>query len=207
MSIDPINHPRETESNALRARAADVTPKCQRTYTPSLAVLARSEGCYHWTPEGRKLADFTSGVLVVNLGHHPTRWWQRLAQYMGLPPGALAPPRQSDDGQTETTPPFFAAAPLTAYNAITELEVLASERLLDSVRGEPGGERMEHVLWAASGSEAIQKSSYCESHYYPPSLVLKDLSSSSLTRLSLSSFSLARSSSTRLASSAALAAM
>ena len=47
-------------------------------------MIARSEGSYHWTPEGRKLADFTSGVLVANLGHNPARWWQRVLKYMGL---------------------------------------------------------------------------------------------------------------------------
>ena len=43
-----------------------------------MAVVHRSEGSYHYTPEGRKLADFSSGVLVMNLGHNPTRWWQRV---------------------------------------------------------------------------------------------------------------------------------
>ena len=49
-----------------------------------MAVLAKSAGSYHWTPEGRKLADFSSGVLVMNLGHNPTRWWQRVNDYLGL---------------------------------------------------------------------------------------------------------------------------
>ena len=47
-------------------------------------MLAKSAGSYHWTPEGRKLADFSSGVLVMNLGHNPTRWWQRVKDYLGL---------------------------------------------------------------------------------------------------------------------------
>ena len=64
--------------------AAAVEPAALRTFTPSLAVIARSDGCYHWTPEGRKLADFTSGVLVANLGHNPARWWRRVLGYMGL---------------------------------------------------------------------------------------------------------------------------
>ncbi|MEX0977605.1 MAG: hypothetical protein WDZ48_02060, partial [Pirellulales bacterium] len=73
-----IQHSGEAASNDLRRRSAAVEPFALRTYTPSLAVLAKSEGSYHWTPEGRKLADFTSGVLVANLGHNPTRWWQRV---------------------------------------------------------------------------------------------------------------------------------
>src|SRR5205807_5280492 len=52
---------------------------------------------------------------------------------------------------------FVQAVPLTAYNAVTELEVQASERLVALLQRQPGGRRCEQVLWAASGSEAIQK--------------------------------------------------
>jgi 4-aminobutyrate aminotransferase-like enzyme len=142
--VTPIEHAGETVSNELRRRAAAIEPQALRTYTPSLAVIARSEGSYHWTPEGRKLADFTSGVLVANLGHNPARWWRRVLDYLDLP-------------EIGTGDGFIAAAPLTAYNAITELEILASERLVASLQSQPGGARMQQVLWAASGSEAIQK--------------------------------------------------
>ncbi len=140
-----MQHPGEEESNDVRRRLAAIEPQALRTYTPSLAVLARSEGCYHWTPEGRKLADFTSGVLVANLGHNPTRWWQRVLDYMGLD-------KLSSAGD------FFMATTLTAYNAVTELEVHASERLIASLQSQPGGNRLEQVVWSASGSEAVQKS-------------------------------------------------
>jgi 4-aminobutyrate aminotransferase-like enzyme len=109
-----------------------------------MAVLARSAGSYHWTPEGRKLADFTSGVLVANLGHNPTRWWRRVFEHLGLD-------KLPSGGET------FAAATLTAYNALTPLEVEATERLLANLRSQPGGARMEQVLWSATGSEAVQK--------------------------------------------------
>ncbi len=139
-----IQHPGEELSNDFRRRAAAVEPAALRAYTPSLAVLARSEGSYHWTPEGRKLADFSSGVLVANLGHNPTRWWKRVLQYLGLDAlGAAAE--------------FCSAATLTAYNAVTPLEVQAAERLLASLRGSAGGARLEQVMWAATGSEAVQK--------------------------------------------------
>jgi 4-aminobutyrate aminotransferase-like enzyme len=46
---------------------------------------------------------------------------------------------------------------MTAYNAITGVEVEASRRLIDLLQSRPGGRRLEQVLWAASGSEAIQK--------------------------------------------------
>ena len=115
-----------------------------RTYTPSLTVIARSEGCYHYTPDERKLADFTSGVLVANLGHNPARWWRRVMEYMGY-------------GEATGPGDFFAAVPLTAYNAITPLEAEACRRLLANLQSQPGGRRLEQVLWSASGSEGIIK--------------------------------------------------
>ncbi len=143
-TVAPIQHPGEEQSNDIRQRLSDVEPLALRTYTPSLAVLDKSAGSYHWTPEGRKLADFTSGVLVANLGHNPTRWWQRVIDYMGL-------------GSLKQAGEFAAAKTLTAYNAVTDLEVLACERLLANLQNQPGGARLEHVMWSASGSEAIQK--------------------------------------------------
>lgn len=139
-----IEHPGEELSNDLRRRLTDAEPLGLRTYTPSLAILARSAGSYHWTPEGRKLADFTSGVLVTNLGHNPTRWWRRVLDYLGL-------------NRLQDAAEFSEAVPLTAYNAATELEIQSCERLLANMRREPGGARMEQVLWSASGSEAVQK--------------------------------------------------
>lgn len=139
-----IQHDGEHRSNELRRQVAELEPVTLRAATPSLAVLARSSGSYHWTPEGRKLADFTSGVLVANLGHNPRRWWQRVLSYLGL--NDLQP----GDG-------FHTAVPLTAYNAATEIEITAAERLVANLQGQPGGARCEQVLWAASGSEAIQK--------------------------------------------------
>ena len=143
-SDSAVQHAGEGPSNDVRRRLAEVEPLAQRTVTPSMAVLAKSSGSYHWTPEGRKLADFTSGVLVANLGHNPTRWWKRVTEYLGLAP-------REQDGE------FLESLPLTAYNAVTELEVRAAERLVANLRSEPGGGRMEQILWAASGSEAIQK--------------------------------------------------
>ena len=156
---ETVTHPGEEQSNAIRQRMAAVEPRCLRTYTPSLAVLARSAGCYHWTPEGRKLADFTSGVLVANLGHNPTRWWQRVLAYMGLE-------------KLSAGAEFTEALTLTAYNCVTELEVLASERLVASLQSQPGGARCEQVLWGASGSEAIQKALWAAMHRRPGSDII-----------------------------------
>ena len=146
-----IHHPHESASNAGRDVASSYEPRSLRTYTPSQAVLARSAGIYHWTPEGRKLFDFSSGVLVANLGHNPSRWMQRFVGHMGW---SESPWNAAGNGQPND---YFQAVPLTAYNGITELETAASKRLADLLQSRPGGKRLQHVMWAASGSEAIQK--------------------------------------------------
>jgi 4-aminobutyrate aminotransferase-like enzyme len=148
--INAPHHANEGRSNTARDHLASLEPRAQRTYTPTQAVLARSAGVFHWTPEGRRLYDFTSGVLVSNLGHNPVRWQQRFAQYMGW--GNSAVPEKN--GQTAG---YFSAVPLTAYNAVTEIEIEASRRLIGLLQSRPGGKRLEQALWAASGSEAIQK--------------------------------------------------
>lgn len=140
----PIEHPGEELSNDIRRRLAAVEPHALRTFTPSMAVVQRSEGSYHFTPEGRKLADFSSGVLVMNLGHNPVRWWRHVLAHLGL-------------NKLTASKAFTSAVTLNAYNAITEVELLATEKLIETLKAQPGGGRCEQVLWAASGSEAIQK--------------------------------------------------
>jgi 4-aminobutyrate aminotransferase-like enzyme len=142
---EPIHHHGEKASNTDRDLVAKFEPQSLRTYTPTQAVLAKSAGVFHWTPEGRKLFDFSSGVLVANLGHNPSRWMGRFVDYMGW---TGTPWRAGDN---------FPALPLTAYNAVTPIETLASKRLTDLLQSRPGGKRMQQVMWAASGSEAIQK--------------------------------------------------
>jgi 4-aminobutyrate aminotransferase-like enzyme len=156
MTPGAITHPSELTSNAERASVSSFEPRALRTYTPSQAVLAKSAGIYHWTPEGKRLYDFTSGVLVSNLGHNPVSWTQKFFQYMGWPtdPGRAV---QGNSQAGGVPPGYFSALPMTAYNAITPVETEASKRLISSLLRAPGGERMQQVMWAASGSEAIQK--------------------------------------------------
>src|SRR5207245_5575869 len=138
-------HPGENQSNRDRDVAAAVEPRTLRTFTPSLAVLAKSAGVFHWTADGRRLYDFTSGVLVSNLGHNPSGWMRRFQLYMSWPD------RVPDDGD------YFPAMPMTAYNAVTPIEVEASRRLVELLQSRPGGKRLEQGLLAASGSEALRK--------------------------------------------------
>jgi 4-aminobutyrate aminotransferase/(S)-3-amino-2-methylpropionate transaminase len=153
--ISPLQHPEEPRSNEKRTLTARLEPRSLRTYTPSQAVLAKSAGVFHWTPEGRCLYDFTSGVLVANLGHNPTSWMQRFTRYMSWPSVLFT--SLEDFGRATRTGPFFSALPMTAYNAITEVEAEANQRLIELLQSRPGGHRLEQVFWAASGSEAIQK--------------------------------------------------
>src|SRR5262245_61172837 len=126
----PSDRPSEPLSGQARATIAACEPRSQRTFTPSLAEIAKSAGIFHWTADGRRLYDFTSGVLVANLGHNPPHWQERFRKHM-------------------------ADLSLTAYNALTPIEVEASSRLIALLQSRPGGEALQQVLWASSGSEAI----------------------------------------------------
>jgi 4-aminobutyrate aminotransferase-like enzyme len=153
---NPIQFPDEEQSNAVRNIIAQREPVALRTFTPTLAVLAQSAGVFHWTPEGRRLYDYSSGVLVANLGHNPRRWMKRFADYLGWTAEHIE--GGQDDG-------YFQAVTLTAYNAITEIEARAIERLVTNIQSFPGGGRLDTVMWAASGSEAVQKALWACLHH------------------------------------------
>ncbi|MAT15991.1 MAG: aspartate aminotransferase family protein [Planctomyces sp.] len=144
----PIQFAGEDRSNKVRETITTQEPIALRTYTPSQAVFAKSAGCYHWTPEGRRLYDFSSGVLVANLGHNPRRWMKRFAEYMKWEPEHLTGEGAGD---------YFEAVTLTAYNAITEIEAQSVARLVSHLGKTAGGEKLDTIMWAASGSEAVQK--------------------------------------------------
>jgi 4-aminobutyrate aminotransferase-like enzyme len=145
----PLHHAHETSSNAVRDGLSRFEPRSLRTFTPTQAVLARSAGVYHWTPEGKRLYDYTSGVLVANLGHNPRSWLQRFYRHMGW--------EQAQHAGNGAGGDYLEALPMTAYNAATPLEIEATRRLVELLQSRPGGKRLEQVMWAASGSEAIQK--------------------------------------------------
>lgn len=146
--VFPVRHPEEGLSNQSREQLAQLEPPCSRTFTPSQLVIAKSQGVHLFTPEGRCLFDFTSGVLVTNLGHNPVQWMERFQKLMGW---QMSPASESQ------TRGYLPAVPMNAYNAVTPVEIEATRRLLEVVQDRPGGKRLQQVLWAASGSEAVQK--------------------------------------------------
>jgi 4-aminobutyrate aminotransferase-like enzyme len=149
----PICHANEPRSNAERELLTRLEPHALRTFTPTQTVISHSAGVFHWTPDGRRLYDFSSGVLVSNLGHNPTSWMRAYTRYMNWP-GAESP---SAPQPISVPKGYFAAVPMTTYNAITPIEVEANTGLLALLRRSPNGKRLEQVMWSASGSEAIQK--------------------------------------------------
>jgi len=133
-----ITHPNEPEGNRLRREEDAVIGRGLNTYTPTQAVVERAAGCMLWTVDGRRLIDFASGVLVANLGHaHPGFESRYQAYRQGLPHNA--------------------------YNLTTRPLIEASRRLIASF-GYPKAQKM---LWAASGSEGIQKAMWCALHRHP----------------------------------------
>ena len=128
-------------------RLSRLEPRSSRTFTPSVLPIVSSAGVYHWTPTGKRLYDFTSGVLVTNLGHNPVSWLNRFRDSMQWPTGRHP---TIIDG-------YLRATPLNCYNAVTDLELDTSERLIQSLQRSEGGQRLEQVSWAASGSEAVHK--------------------------------------------------
>ena len=134
-----IEHQIEPKGNLIRKAFADYIGPGQNTYTPTQLAIAKAKGCWLWTEDGRKLLDFTSGVLVQNLGYqHPKfeRYWA--AYKKGLP--------------------------LNAYNMVSKVLVEASRRLIKSMNANPNAQK---ILWAASGSEGIQKAMWAALHKNP----------------------------------------
>lgn len=133
-----IFHSGEEKGNFYRSQWTELVGHGQQTYTPTQVVVERAKGIYLWTVDGRKLIDFTSGVLVCNLGYSHPLFEERFKCYYG-------------------------ELPRNTYNMITPIQVEASRRLIESF----GYSKAQKILWAASGSEGIQKAMWCALHRYP----------------------------------------
>jgi len=133
-----ITHDGESKGNKVRRGLDAVVGRGQSTYTPTQIVVEKAKGCHLWTVDGRKLIDLTSGVLVSNLGYaHPL--FDKLFKL------------------------YKKGLPRNAYNMVTAVQVEASRRLVKSMKRP----RLQKVLWAASGSEGIQKAMWSALHRYP----------------------------------------
>ncbi|MBM3214835.1 aspartate aminotransferase family protein [Candidatus Poribacteria bacterium] len=138
-----IQHAEEPRANALRCELEQYVGSAHKTFTPTQAVIARAEGCWLETLDDNRLLDFTSGVLVANLGHNHPRFESAYARYA-------------------------AGTPRNCYNAITPLEPKAAGRLVSSLNCP----RLTKVLWADSGSAGIIKAIWAAQHARPDKRIL-----------------------------------
>ncbi|GMW03846.1 MAG: aspartate aminotransferase family protein [Candidatus Hydrogenedentota bacterium] len=134
-----IAHEGEPKANEWRKRYDAVIGLGLNTYTPTQAVVDSAQGYRLKTVDGKELIDFAAGVLVANLGHNHPLFEERYRHYA-------------------------ARLPRTAYNLIAPIVAEASERLVASMKANP---KAQKVLWAASGSEGIQKAMWCAMHKHP----------------------------------------
>jgi 4-aminobutyrate aminotransferase-like enzyme len=138
-----VQHDGEDRANAVRKRLDAYVGRGHKTYTPTQAVVARAQGCWLETTDGRTLLDFTSGVLVANLGH-------------------ANPDFESAYGR------YVEGVPRNCYNAVSPLEADAAERLIASL----ATAKLERVLWADSGSAGIIKAIWAAQHARPDKHIL-----------------------------------
>ena len=133
-----VQHENEPKSNSIRRVLCQYVAKGHKTYTPTQLVVQKAKGVYLWNPEGRQFLDFSSGVLVANLGHAHPYFEARYATYT-------------------------AGIPRNAYNMFTWQEAEAARRLVENV----GLPRLDRVVWADSGSAAIIKAMWAAQHAHP----------------------------------------
>ncbi len=98
-----------------------------RQFKKAPRLLARSEGMYFWTPEGRQILDGVAGLWCVNAGHARPKIVQAIAQQAG---------------ELDYAPPFQMGHP-KAFALAEQLAALS-----------PAG--MNKVFFTNSGSEAVE---------------------------------------------------
>jgi len=97
-----------------------------RQFKKSPRLLARAEGMYYWTPEGRKVLDGTAGLWCVNAGHCRPKIVEAISRQAAT---------------LDFAPTFQMAHPL-AFDFAQRLKRLAP----------PG---LSHVFFTNSGSESV----------------------------------------------------
>ncbi|MDA1191566.1 MAG: aspartate aminotransferase family protein [Candidatus Poribacteria bacterium] len=138
-----IQHDGEPRSNAVRKKLDAYVPTGHKTYTPTQAIVTSAEGIWLTTADGKRLLDFTSGVLVANLGHAHPDFEAGYARYAE-------------------------GVPRNCYNAVSPLEADAAERLIRNMNLPS----MEKVLWADSGSAGIIKAIWAAQHTRPDKKIM-----------------------------------
>jgi beta-alanine--pyruvate transaminase len=96
-----------------------------RQFKAEPRLLARAEGMYYWTPDGRQVLDGTAGLWCVNAGHGRK---------------AIVEALQKQAATMDYAPPFSMAHPL-AFEAATAVAKVAPEG-------------MQRVFFTNSGSES-----------------------------------------------------
>ncbi|GIX06867.1 MAG: aspartate aminotransferase family protein [Candidatus Poribacteria bacterium] len=139
----PVRLEGEPVANRYRERLDRHVAFGHKTYTPTQLVVRRAEGCWLESVEGQRLLDFSSGVLVANLGHNHPGFEAAYARYT--------------DG-----------VPRNCYNAISPLEVEAAERLVCNLNHP----KLQKVLWADSGSAGIIKAIWAAQRARPEKHIL-----------------------------------
>jgi beta-alanine--pyruvate transaminase len=97
-----------------------------RQFKAAPRLLARAEGMYYWTPEGRQVLDGTAGLWCVNAGHCRREITEAVSQQIAT---------------MEYAPPFQMGHPL-AFELANALVKIA-----------PNG--LDHVFFTNSGSESV----------------------------------------------------
>ena len=96
-----------------------------RHFKAAPRLLAKSEGMFYWTPDGREILDGTAGLWCVNAGHNRKPIVEAIARQAAT---------------MDYAPPFNVGHPV-AFEAATAVAAVA-----------PAG--MQHVFFVNSGSEA-----------------------------------------------------
>ena len=97
-----------------------------RQFKANPRLLARAEGMYYWTPDGRQVLDGVAGLWCVNAGHGRREITEAVSRQLG---------------QMDYAPPFQMGHP-PAFELASRLVKLT-----------PGD--LDHVFFANSGSEAV----------------------------------------------------